>query len=184
MRIRRNLIRQAKRIFWKCFMFSYKRSLMIILGLILMIFLVRSKSQDNISNLLAKSRKWYISNNDFFKPTLYLKPIQNKNTGAKFFNRKRENLTYFRLDGFNYCQNLNNSWFKGNVYISKLGGTIMHINPTRQRIIDLIDDTARNISVFLRDRSHNPRLVDLVGENNTLKLDTVVYIFLILLGNY
>ena len=172
MRIRRQLIRQAKIIFWKCLIFSYKRRLMIILGLILMIFIFRSKSQDKISNLLAKNRKWYIPNNDFFKPTLYLKPIQNTNT-AKFFDHKRENQTYFRLHGFNYCQNLNNSWFKGNVYISKLGGTVMHINPIRKRIIDLIDDTARDISAFLKDKSNIPGLAQVVDQSISLNLESV-----------
>jgi len=128
---------------------NYKR--LLALGILLLLFWDSRKNQ--IKNVVGQSRKWYIPDSDFFKPILYLKPAQNKKTGIKFFSEKVKADTDFRLNGFRYCAALDNSWFYGNVFIDKLNGTVMAKNPIRQTIIDLIDDAAKNISVFIYDKS-------------------------------
>lgn len=145
MKITRNLRRRVS----KCFNSSYTK--IIILALVLL--LLWHNNRDNISDIVKRNRHWYIPDVAFFKPTLYLKPLQSKQSGTKFFNDQREVISNFRLNGFKYCSNLDNSWFNGNVFIEKLNGTIMGINPSRKIVVDMIDDAARKITDFINDRN-------------------------------
>lgn len=143
------ITRNFRRRIYKC----YKSSNTKILILALVLLLLWHNNRDKISDLVRRNRHWYIPDVEFFKPTLYLKPQLSKQSGIKFFNDPREVVSNFRLNGFKYCRNLDNSWFNGNVFIQKLNGTVLGINPSRGIVVDIIDDVARKITEFLNDRN-------------------------------
>lgn len=143
MRIRRHFRRISK-------YFNSSYSKVWLIGIILLV--IWNYQRDGITYIFRRNRNWYIPDAIFFKPTLYLKPTQQKKTGLKFFKERREASPDFRLNGFRYCAALDNSWFYGNVFLDKLNGTVMAVNPIRQILLDLIDDTAKNITDFIYDR--------------------------------
>lgn len=144
MRIKRTLRRSYK---------FFRRNYSNLLPLLLVLWVIRYLKSDWITKIVKANSQWYIPDKDFFKPTLYLKPAKIKRTGIKFFNENRDAILDFRLNGFRYCDALDNAWFYGNVFIYKLNGTVKGVNPIRQNIMDLIDHTAKNISDYMQDRS-------------------------------
>ena len=111
--------------------------------------------------LLSRANAKIESNDDFFKPKLYIPPSLSRILKKTFFDSETSVLitdatmnqpVLVQLSGFKYCAMLDKSRFHLNRHVYSLGGSLAQMNPTPRNVMDLLDREALRIYEDIIDR--------------------------------